>query len=322
MRGPTGRPVLVTGAIRTGTTWVGHLMSAAPGVALIHEPFNLDHPTGVCAWRWRHQYTYVTEDHPRIDGITTALEDTLSFRYRPLAHLRTYENPRRTAGLVRDYPRFLYRRLLSRPRSLFKDPIALFSAPWLARTFDMHVVVLVRHPAAFAWSYKRIGEPNRFADLLGQAALMQDHLESFAGQIARAARGPRDPIGEAALLWRIVYTVVADQVDRHPDWTLRRHEDLCLAPHVEIPKLLEAVGLADCRRVRRRIAATTAPGNPVEARGSELHRLRRDSRRTVTAWRRRLTPREIRRVREGTADVATRFYGPASWLADRAAART
>ena len=32
--------------------------------------------------------------------------------------------------------------------AVMKDPVAVFSAPWLARHFDMNVVVMIRHPGA------------------------------------------------------------------------------------------------------------------------------------------------------------------------------
>ncbi|MCF8233846.1 MAG: hypothetical protein K9G67_15655 [Bacteroidales bacterium] len=35
------KEILVTGAHRSGTTWVGHVMREAPEVHYIHEPFNV-----------------------------------------------------------------------------------------------------------------------------------------------------------------------------------------------------------------------------------------------------------------------------------------
>jgi hypothetical protein len=41
-------------------------------------------------------------------------------------------------------------------RLIIKDPIGALSSDWLARNFDLEVVVLVRHSAAFAASLKRL----------------------------------------------------------------------------------------------------------------------------------------------------------------------
>ena len=36
----SARPILVTGAHRSGTTWIGKMLALAPGVGYIHEPFS------------------------------------------------------------------------------------------------------------------------------------------------------------------------------------------------------------------------------------------------------------------------------------------
>ena len=69
-----------------------------------------------------------------------------------------------------------------------KAPLGVFSAGWLASTFDLDVVILIRHPAAVAHSYKRLQWRHPFSDFLRQPKLMEEHLSSFAPQIERYAR--------------------------------------------------------------------------------------------------------------------------------------
>lgn len=307
-----GRPILVTGSIRSGTTWVGKTLATAPGVALIHEPFNKDHPVGVFDHRWSHQYAYLTEGVEETEVVDRALQDTLDFRYRPLSHLRSRDNALRTFGLLRDLPRSWYRRHISRPRALLKDPIALFSAEWLADRFDMDVVVMVRHPGAFAWSYQRIGEPNRFADLLQQKALMEGPLEPFVIEVERAATSS-DPIYQAAILWRILHATVARYKSRHPDWVVARHEDVSRHPLETFPGIFRPLGLPFTEKTRQFIELTTNGHNPVEAPDGKLHHIKRDSRENVDIWKRRLSSKDIARVRSLTGDVADLFYATSSW---------
>jgi hypothetical protein len=308
----SGRPILVTGSIRSGTTWVGQVLGTAPEAAVIHEPFNIDHPIGIFAHRWSHQYTYVTDGMDDAEEIERAMQNTLTFRYRPIAHLRNPENTRRALGLFRDLPQFWYRRHISKPRPIVKDPVALFSAEWLAAHFDMDVVVMVRHPAAFAWSYQRIAEPNRFADLLDQEALIGGDLAPFVGDIERGARS-EDPIEQAAILWRIVYATVAGFQNRHPDWSVIRHEGLSADPHRGFSDLSGRLGLSFTQKTRQFIDLTTSELNPVEAPRNRLHHLRRNSRRNVEIWQERLSPPDIRRVRQLTADISDRFYATSTW---------
>jgi hypothetical protein len=307
------RPILVTGSIRSGTTWVGRTMGTAPGVAVIHEPFNKDHPIGVFAQRWSTQYTYLTEGRAEAKDAHRAMGDTLGHRYRAFPHLRNPEGLLRALGMLRDLPRFQYRRHFSRPRTVVKDPIALFSAEWLADRFDMDVVIMVRHPGAFAWSYQRIAEPNRFADLLRQQALMEGPLAQFAEPVERAAR-TADPIYQAAILWRIVYATVAGYQDRHPDWVMIRQEDLSADPLREFADLFARLGLAFTEGTKRFIARTSSPLNPAEAPGGKLHHIRRNSRQSVDVWQKRLSSGDIERLRHLTEDVADRFYTASSWL--------
>ncbi|HZD23064.1 MAG TPA: sulfotransferase [Acidimicrobiia bacterium] len=305
-------PILVTGSIRSGTTWVGRTLATAPGVALIHEPFNLDHPTGVFTHRWSTQYTFLTGEAAESGPVARSLSDTLNFWYRPWSHLRNYESPTRTIGLIRDLPRFWFRRHVSRPRPLLKDPIALFSAEWLFERFDMDVVITIRHPAAFAWSYRRIAEPNRFTDLLCQEQLMEGPLQAFRLEVERAARS-NDPIYQASILWRVLNATASGYRDRHPEWVMIRHEDLSIDPQRNFSELFARLDLSFGERTRRFIGRTTRKTNPTESPGGKLHHLRRNSRDNVNVWRRRLLPEEVRRIRILTADVADRFYAPSTW---------
>ncbi|HUH21151.1 MAG TPA: hypothetical protein VLZ09_04715, partial [Gaiellaceae bacterium] len=53
------RPILVTGAHRSGTTWVGKMLALAPGVGYVHEPFNPRFSAG----RFDRYFTVVTREN-------------------------------------------------------------------------------------------------------------------------------------------------------------------------------------------------------------------------------------------------------------------
>src|SRR5512138_2875428 len=59
----TVKPILVTGAHRTGTTWVGRMLAANPRTAYISEPLNVLHRPGVLRARVPLWYTYVTTEN-------------------------------------------------------------------------------------------------------------------------------------------------------------------------------------------------------------------------------------------------------------------
>src|SRR4029077_14652741 len=111
----------------------------------------------------------------------------LEFRYNYVAQAVSVRSRRQVRASLRDGGQFLrYRMQHARP--LVKDPMALFSAEWIAETFDAQVVVIVRHPAAFASSIKLDGWAHPFSHFLNQPALMEDHLSSFDEEIKTFAQ--------------------------------------------------------------------------------------------------------------------------------------
>ena len=295
-------PILVTGAHRSGTTWVGKMLALAPGVAYLHEPFNPRFSAG----RFDRYFIVVTSENE--DRYAPELERVLELRYDLAARLRTRRRPRDLARAVRDFTRVeRMRRSASRP--LVKDPIALLSAEWLATRFDMEVVVLIRHPAAFAASLKRLGWKHSFANFLDDG--LPEVLGPYEDEIREQAREPGDILAQAALLWRVLYDAVDGYRERHPDWTFLRHEDASIDPVATFARLYEQLGLELTPEARATIASASAPENPAELRTP--HAVELDSAASLGRWREEMTAEEIETLRERTRDVWPRFYSDAEW---------
>jgi Sulfotransferase family len=302
---PTG-PILVTGAQRSGTTWVGKMIASHPGVVYVWEPFNKQLPH-TPARHWYHHVTAGEEGRFR-----EFLRYYLTFQSR-WADVRDPIYPRRILRAAKRATECWWRRRQG-CRALMKDPNALCSAEWLAEAFGMSVVVLIRHPAAFVSSYKRLGWVFYFQELWAQPQLMEEYLEPFRDEIRwQVEHSPPDLIDSAILLWRVLHHVILDLQRRHPHWAFVRHEDLSLWPVEEFLRLFEHVGLDMTPGVRRAIERHSSPKNPREAGDKVVHQLNRDSRGNVWNWRGRLSPLEIARVRKGTQDVARWFYTDADW---------
>ena len=161
------KPILVTGAHRSGTTWVGKMLALAPGVAYVHEPFSPKTPKGLSPAGFERYFTVVTSANER--RYRDGLKRSLDLRYDIGAQVQSARSWRDLVRIPRDYRR-LRRRRGSGRRPLMKDPIALLSAEWLADSFGMDVVVLIRHPAAFAASLKRLGWKHSFATFIQDGA--------------------------------------------------------------------------------------------------------------------------------------------------------
>jgi hypothetical protein len=58
------KPILVTGSHRSGTTWVGRMISLDIDVGYIHEPFNISLPPGYNKLELNYWFTYINSNYP------------------------------------------------------------------------------------------------------------------------------------------------------------------------------------------------------------------------------------------------------------------
>jgi hypothetical protein len=303
----THQPLLVTGAHRTGTTWVGKML-AAGGYAYVSEPLNVLHRSGVMAAPVRKWYTYITQENEA--DYLPAFRRTLALQYGLLPELKSIKSGRDILRMGRDVSVFLRGRMAEQS-PLLKDPFAVFSLPWFMERLDCRVVVTVRHPAGFASSLKRLGWPFDFRDLLDQPLLMRDHLEPYRADMERISS--EDIIGQAALLWRMVYAVVHDALENYSSVLILRHEDLSSDPLTGFARAYESLRLAYTPRVQEIIRASSSSENPTELSRQKVHAVKLDSRANLDNWRKRLSPDEITRIRDLTGDAVQWFYPDVKW---------
>lgn len=293
-------PILVTGAHRSGTTWVGAMLGLAPGALTVpKEPFNpnpRDYALGGLAQDW-----FVYAPALPQDRAVRAFRRVLDGRAPRLLRRHT---PAREA--VR------YLSPFSHPRLVLHDPIAAFSAEWLAQHFDLEVVVLVRHPAAFAASLRRMDWRMAPRALLDQPALVRDHLAEWAPRLRQL---PDEPVAQAGVLWGCIYSVLLRFADRRPEWIVCTHEELARDPVGAFGTLYGRLGLPVTPEVVRGIFDHTRPDNPSASPPPGVrHVLRRDSAATTRAWTTVLEPAESDRLRGQVEPLASRFYGDADWV--------
>ena len=275
------QPILVTGSHRSGTTWVGRIIASSPSVAYIHEPFHIHDGPAVCQARFDLWFTYVCAENEE--------------RYRkPIAKMLR-------AARRRSVP--WYR--TSRTRPLIKDPLAVFSAAWLASRFETRNVVLIRHPAAFAGSLKENNWTHPFSHFLRQPLLMKHHLQPFADEILSFASGERDIVDQAALLWNVIHSTILTYQDTFPGWIYVRHEDLSRNPMEGFRFVFDRLELELCEASRQAIVAHSFAQAPTA--------LKRNSLANIDTWKRRLTGAEIERLKSQVWDISRRFYSDQEW---------
>ena len=304
--------ILVTGSHRSGTTWVGKMLAEAGGLCYLHEPFKP---------RWDPPYVWTQFDTWFLHvgdfnaaGHERAVARTLGLRFSWRRHFRQDPSLRQLWTSTDRWLRWAGRRLRGQ-RPLVKDPIALFAAPWLADRFNLDVVAMIRHPAAFASSIKLKRWHFDFDHWRRQEQLMSGLLAPFAGDVRRMAEHNDDLVEQAILQWRCFHHAIREYRRSHPHWQFVRHEDLSLDPVGGFRRLYAALGLAFTPACEQAVRASSDAGNVTDAAaaGKAVGWVNVDSAANVRHWQRRLTPDEVRRVRDGTADVWPEFYSDEDW---------
>jgi hypothetical protein len=316
-------PLLVTGMPRTATSWVGKMLEASGRLVYVNEPLNPQRrpgrSLGVLRAEVTHAFQYISEENER--AWLPAFQDTVRLRFHPLAELRRNHRPYDLLRAVKYAAGFGLGRLRGR-RALLDDPYAVFAAPWLARRVGCRVVVTVRDPVATVSSWRRLGWRPRLGELLGQPALVRDRLGRFRPELEAAQAADGDGVGQASLLWRVIYGTVAAYRAEIAGLEVARHEDLSADPVPAFAALYRRLGLPFGPDAERAILAATSAGSgggamrwTVSAGGVSRTAARRlDSRTNLGVWRERLTDAEAARVRHLTADVAALFGYPTGGL--------
>lgn len=287
---------------------MGRMITASSDIGYIHEPFNPGLQISWCPGIFDRWFQYVAEHNERF--YTSAMESVVKLRFPVKANIRRARNTREQLRAFRLYGNAIRHRMIH-ARVLIKDPIAFFSADWIAQKFDATVIVMVRHPAAFTASIKAKNWNFDFANFLNQRLLMERHLTSFSAKIEHYATRAPDIVEQAILLWNCIHTTIRTYQRQHENWLFLQHETLASDPQNQFSKLLPALGLAYTPRVERAIRTSTAEGNQIEP--SPGNELRRNSRGIVKSWKGRLSAEEILRIRKGTEQIAPQFYSESSW---------
>ena len=307
--------IFVTGAPRSGTTFVGHTLSAPLQVDYIHEPFNPD--CGISGINRRFLYL-------RPDGSdSAAVRESIGGLFRYDVKLSTGYYPEDSVlkkgvkAIVGSRGPFYLRLAKINPfhtAAVVKDPVGCLLTAYLAEQHRVRPVVMVRHPVAVAASVKRLGWKPDLEFLAGQPHLAEDYFQSDCWADADLST----PIRAAAWEWRALNTVLLAQAALHPDWLLIRHEDLSAEPVATFRTLYRELDLPWSDRLERDVLRRTRGSNPTEARRGRTQDFSRDSRGLLDLRLGMLTAEERREVFAITEDVALDLYPEESFRLESA----
>lgn len=300
-------PILVTGSHRSGTTWTANMLSVAPRMGYVHEPFNVQFKLSTNPRPFKRNYQYICSENE--GKYLDALHQILEFKYPFFFKLQSVRKFGELKKVLRDSRLSrLFRENHCRP--LLKDPLAFFSAEWLHEIFGMDIVIMIRHPAAFYSSLKVKGWRYDFKGLAEQPLLLERYLSPFADQILEYAGQEPNLAEQASLLWNCIHHTVAVYQKEHPEWQFIRHEDLSRDPLHCFKGMYEQLGLDFTDEAERKIMASSGAHNPSERSRDEFIR---NSKANISNWKTRLSAEETAHVRTQTEEMADRFYSQDDW---------
>lgn len=305
-------PILVTGSHRSGSTFIGRMLSLHPSVGYIFEPFNIRHGIeGV-----DKQFIYIKEGMADEEKYAHLVEQILTGKAKYKSTYSADEDSiLKSVGkkLLKSGTNYLYLKAKYNPkvkRLLIKDPIACMSSEWFHQKFGMNVVVIMRHPAAFVSSIKRLNWGSSLTDFMNQEHLVKDHLHPY---LAGIDEEKLSVVERLSIIWNCIHSVLLTYVERNPAMIMVRHEDVSMNPIAEFRKLYEALDIEFTPHIERKLKKFTNPDNPVDPTNNDVHVLKRNSKDNATRWKSLLTDYEIGQIKEMTKPVAEQIYSESEW---------
>lgn len=304
------KPLLVTGTHRSGTTWAGRMLALSPTVHYVHEPFA---PMYERSWLHTPPTTaYLYQAPGTSSNYVEELRRIVALRPRWLRIARRGGGLRNFVRVSQDAVATNCARM-RRARALVKDPFMLLSAEWMFQQTQADVVILVRHPAAFVSSIKRLHWRLDVNCFLEQGALMSTHLGEYASDLAADAAGEKDIVEHACLVWCVLNSIVARYETAYTNWYVLRYEDLASEPVTRFRGLYDGLGIPWTKEIEDQVREHNASKNRGEVNVGARGETRRDSRKAMWTWVDRLSAEEVDRVYARTQGLAQLWYGEDDW---------
>lgn len=309
--------ILVTGAIRSGTTFVGKVLSLPLSVDYIHEPFNggysLPEKTP-----FHSRYVRPGDDAAATKRYREQLSQIFSYNFALNTTIHSGDPwfkkiAKRVVGSRGPFYLRLAKKNPLHRAAVIKDPVGWSATECLHRQFGVTPVIIVRHPVSLAASLERVGWWPGLQEIARQPDLVEDY---FADEKTLLRRDWTDPMLEAAARWRLSYKMLFAQAHEHPGWQVVTHETLCQHPVAEFKRLYRVLDLPWSASVARRVRRLTGGSNSAEASKGQAMDLRRNSA-DIFEMRRDAISREKRRaIFDIVGEVALKAYSRESFALD------
>lgn len=297
-------PILVTGAHRSGTTWVGKMLSIPSQIAYIHEPFNKVYASTGYGIQPHYWFQYIDESNQHL--YYSQIQSTLAFNFISPLKANLYSVKNCKIYFKRNLE-FLGHQIQNR-RPLLKDPIALFSTPWLNQHFACQPVILIRHPAAFVYSLKKQNWHFDFNELYQQRNLMDNCLPHYKDAVRSFAHNQYSLLDQAILLWKISHDRILAFKEAYPNWIFITHEEIAKAPYEGFQSIYQQLNIPFTEKVKQTIETYSQGQNSDSKSTNAVNHIQRNSEGTTEEWKKGLTPSEITYLFHQVENLGAKLY--------------
>lgn len=307
--------IFVTGLIRSGTTFVGTILSHPISVDYIHEPFNPQ--CGIQGMELKHRYLRSALDTVEMKKYDLLVKPIFSYNIKFKNYVPTKDLWFRRIGkqILGSRGKFYLRLAKINPlhkASVIKDPTGCFLAEYLYSNFNVKPVLLTKHPTSFIASLKRVDWWPSLSSMNDQPELVEDFFSEDKDFIYQDFS---DPVRSAAAYWRAINKVFLSQINKYPNWHLITHEKLSEEPVLTFKNLYKDLNLPWSQSVYQKIIESTH-GKSTQARRGLVQDFNRNSADIFKARRESLTLEERKAIFEMTEDVALQIYSRESFDID------
>ena len=313
--------ILLTGTARCGSTWAANVLGLADGAQAVFEP---DGPASDVLGA---MVAARLGSHPALEP------EQRSFWYRQLWDLAFVggwpmaraEGVRSAGRRVARMPRVLRDALVAglamgtsrvrrRPRHVIvKSVNSTFSLDWISRRYTPRMVIMRRNPLNIVSSCTVLGlyTKRNIGDLPAVNRLVVRPL------------GLTPPGDDASEVTRVAWNVgllttgLKQAADRHPDWIVASHDDLCADPIERFDALATRIGLRWSAAMEEYVTKSDDPKFTVFGGSQRVHpnaatSTTGNSRRSeaTTQFARRLSPAQVSEARAVLNDFPLGDWGP------------
>lgn len=294
------KTVIITGSHRSGTTWLGRVLSSPPNVEYVAEPFNpsFNHYKNPIKF-WFQYFDEKTINDEQLKYLVANFSFGIkNLRFKVLDALSKKWWGPSMRMILRQH---------QIDTKIVKDPISVFSSPYLAEKFNSKVIVTLRHPCAFAASISVKGWKFDFKQMLEQPELM-NRISQYESEIKHMLENSEATcVEQAALIWNIIHDYLHEYVDSEYFYFVK-NENLSLNPISEIEKICKYIELPFDDNIRSKINETTSGGsNSNTVTNSKNDSIVRDSKQHVEQWKTRLSKSEIHYILDQTEKVRAKY---------------